>query len=879
MNLIACIYRSIGVWNRFRSQVGWTSVSFIALTSISLGTVVPDDELNRSIPQSDSVDAQPLLLVNERLVEALETIGSPIDEETKSALNKLREIEDDATVTKRVQTLLDPKCLLVIEIEADGTLRAVNLSSRLELDENGWKTFLVKVINRAHATSRLLVDSPNSRPIPHGPRDEIENRWLALNLFEGRPLAANLSGLGLEYRILQVHASQAGDRLARFDVSVGGLPGQSSRTIRQWRFTKDTDGWGSPNDCRLEQKEGALFIAQTGIDPYLSCPVKARGGRIKLRWWGRAEEDGVAQVFWWTTELPQPDGARVRNAQVFQGRDQAYEVELPIEGELAGVRIDPNGGPGRTRIDWIDLEYASDEGIDWKSMALPCHIRPSHDIHFYVVDADGSPCMGAFEIRDEAGRIYPSQPKRQAPDLFFQTQIYRETGETIRLPNGTYSVRCSHGPESVPEVKSLVIDNGATELEYRVERWIDTAKHGYWSGDHHIHAAGCLHYENPMQGVLPSDMLRQIMGEDVKVGCCLTWGPCFDFQKQFFKGRPDDVSRYPYLLRYDIEVSGFGSHVSGHLNLLKLKEQIPPGGDSKNHWPTLGLNTLKWAKGQGAVTGTAHSGSGLTTYVGRTEGIDGPHELPNYHVPAYDGIGANEFIMQVTHTVDGPDGTPVPALDFIATMNTPRVPEWNMWYHALNCGFPIVASGETDFPCLTGERVGIGRVYVRQPGRLDYNDWVAGLRDGDSYVCDGTCHLMNFRREQDGRFSIDVASKQHAAPEQDVELIVNGLPVETQKIRSDGILRQLRFAAPNLAKSSWIAVRVFPNAHTNPIRVLVDNKPIRVSKASAQWCLAGVEQCWQMKRKSYHVEEAAAAKNAYDHARRAYQRISEECDE
>jgi hypothetical protein len=49
------------------------------------------------------------------------------------------------------------------------------------------------------------------------------------------------------------------------------------------------------------------------------------------------------------------------------------------------------------------------------------------------------------------------------------------------------------------------------------------------------------------------------------------------------------------LLRYDIEVSGFGSHQSGHLCLLRLKDQMYPGGDSKDHWPTLGLNTLRWA--------------------------------------------------------------------------------------------------------------------------------------------------------------------------------------------------------------------------------------------------------------------------------------------
>jgi len=33
-------------------------------------------------------------------------------------------------------------------------------------------------------------------------------------------------------------------------------------------------------------------------------------------------------------------------------------------------------------------------------------------------------------------------------------------------------------------------------------RWIDPAKLGWYSGDHHIHAAGCAHYNDPTQGVL-----------------------------------------------------------------------------------------------------------------------------------------------------------------------------------------------------------------------------------------------------------------------------------------------------------------------------------------------------------------------------------------
>ena len=157
-------------------------------------------------------------------------------------------------------------------------------------------------------------------------------------------------------------------------------------------------------------------------------------------------------------------------------------------------------------------------------------------------------------------------------------------------------------------------------------------------------------------------MFRHTLGEDLKVGANLTWGPGFDYQKQFFSGRDDPVSQPSHLLHYDVEVSGFGSHRSGHLVLLRLKEQIPPGGDSYLHWPTLGLNTLRWAKHQGAVCGPAHSGWGL---------IVDSAELPNYIVPRFDGIGANEYIVDVTHEVPGPDGKPVPAVDFMSTVDTP----------------------------------------------------------------------------------------------------------------------------------------------------------------------------------------------------------------
>ena len=106
-------------------------------------------------------------------------------------------------------------------------------------------------------------------------------------------------------------------------------------------------------------------------------------------------------------------------------------------------------------------------------------------------------------------------------------------------------------------------------------------------------------------------------------------------------------------------------------------------------------------------------------------------------MPGFDGIGANEYIVDVTH----PD-----TVDFISSVDTPYVWELNIWYHTLNVGFRTRIAGETDFPCIYDGRVGIGRTYAKL-------DWAAelsrpgstALQSGRSYVSDGKTHLMDFR--------------------------------------------------------------------------------------------------------------------------------------
>ena len=66
---------------------------------------------------------------------------------------------------------------------------------------------------------------------------------------------------------------------------------------------------------------------------------------------------------------------------------------------------------------------------------------------------------------------------------------------------------------------------GVKELALKLARWIDPSRDGYYSGDHHIHSAGCSHYENPTEGVTPEAMWPQIEGEALNLGSVLIWGP------------------------------------------------------------------------------------------------------------------------------------------------------------------------------------------------------------------------------------------------------------------------------------------------------------------------------------------------------------------
>lgn len=800
-----------------RPSWGLSAVALSASLISSASAFAADD----AWPKVVKVEQQPLVAATERLEQALDYVGSPLAAADSKELAAAMRLDDAVKSALGIQAVLDKYCLAGVTINPESRVSVVEGPVKKELIQQGWRTFLVKVQNQAGITAELKIESPNLGPVymrgTKGGREkpltdekdklvdaaDVPARFIAAEMFNKQPLKPGLSGLELEYRIVQLFSRDVGRREAMIGFNVG---------------------------------QGTQDIGFRNAVPILFNSV------------------------------------------------------------------------------------------------------PSVEVVLGIKDVDGTGVMASLIIKDKFGRVYPNPARRLAPDFFFHDQIYRQDGESVHLPPGDYTVVLNRGPEYFVDTHELnVRDSVSQRAEFQLRRWIHAATKHWYSGDHHVHAAGCAHYDSPTEGVTPRDMMRHILGEDLNVGCVLSWGPCWYSQKQYFEGKTSALSTPQYLMRYDIEVSGFPSSHAGHLCLLRLTEDDYPGTEKLEEWPSWTQPVLAWGKEQGAVVGYSHSGWGLqlpdimpngSREFSRPNGGANPgwtgkaaDKLPDYAMPKFDGIGANEFVVTAANDV----------CDFISAVDTPAIWELNVWYHTLNTGLRSRISGETDFPCIYGDKVGLGRIYVKIPEGKDltYEEWIQGVKDGRSYCGDGLSHIFDFAvnglevgtiEMQDGTASqlpqpselnlakpgkvtvtFDVAALLAEQPNEmterirnkrldekpywhlercrigqsrrvPLEIIVNGEVAAKKEIEADGSLQPQSFDV-DLQESSWVAVRILPSVHTNPVFVEVVGKPIRTNLKSAEWCRNAVDVCWKAKEGRIRDSEKAAAKAAYDQAAAYYDKV------
>lgn len=190
------------------------------------------DEKPKDFLKINRVEVQPLVAATERLVEALDFVGAPLSDEEKGLLKAAGKETDPLVTVAAIQKVLDPHCVVGITINAESRVSVIEGPAKKELTQQGWRTFLVKVQNQAGITPELKIESPNLAPLykrssgSPNPKTEVTpadvpNRWLDAAFFTGQPLKPTLSGLELEYRVLQLYSRDVGKREAGLGFNVG----------------------------------------------------------------------------------------------------------------------------------------------------------------------------------------------------------------------------------------------------------------------------------------------------------------------------------------------------------------------------------------------------------------------------------------------------------------------------------------------------------------------------------------------------------------------------------------------------------------------------------------------------------------------------------
>jgi hypothetical protein len=215
--------------------------------------------------------------------------------------------------------------------------------------------------------------------------------------------------------------------------------------------------------------------------------------------------------------------------------------------------------------------------------------------------------------------------------------------------------------------------------------------------------------------------------------------------------------------------------------------------------------------------------------------------------------------------------------------------------------------------------VGVARSYFKPDSTLSYAGYIKAIKAGRSYVSEGNSHIIDFKVNgvESGTSnselhltavqSVTIQAKAVALlpVKQDeygytiaqrpidrqpywhierarigktrkvpVELIVNGIAVDTAEMVADGQWKDIRFNY-TMNEPGWVALRIYPSAHSNPVFVTMNNQHVQIKK-SAAWCMRALRQCWKMKQGNIRPAERATAEAAYNSAEKVYEKIMKE---
>lgn len=527
--------------------------------------------------------------------------------------------------------------------------------------------------------------------------------------------------------------------------------------------------------------------------------------------------------------------------------------------ERTGWRLQRSSADGSCSVQGIVLDAET-------SMPVPARVHvQSSTGDWYLVESDGGRAV-------HYDRNQPHMP--DCPEV--HTSLSADPF-VVQLPPGKYTFRVERGKEYLPLIEDVEVSGQSVPLEFRLHRWINMADRGWYSGDTHVHRS---------LEELPTVMLA----EDLNVAFPLTyWVTQSDTPATDANGDASLISDglivvdpthviYPVNTEYEIFSVGDRRHTLGAVLALNHQQpfdvDVPPVGqlaDAAHH--------------QGALLDLDKHSWPWSLMIVPVMDVD-LFELSNNHVWQA-GFGLKDWTM---------DKLP-PFMDVDRTSEGFTETGWidfgfQTYYMLLNCGFRMrvsagTASGVHPVP------LGFGRVYVHVPGEFDYDQWMEGLDQGRSFVSTGPMLQVTFNGRPPGH-TFQVASDEAATlriagvveskrPLDRIELIVNGrlyrvIEPSNNQGPSGAFVSDIDCLA-EFDESSWVAVRCFEThpegrvrfAHTNPVFVDIEGKPLRPRRAEIQYLIHRMEEEIALN----HGVLDAEALNDYRRALAAYKELAE----
>ncbi|MGH9937687.1 MAG: CehA/McbA family metallohydrolase, partial [Blastocatellia bacterium] len=258
-------------------------------------------------------------------------------------------------------------------------------------------------------------------------------------------------------------------------------------------------------ESRVRVTQGAArpVLVEKGWSAFLVKIRNEAGVTAQLK----AESPNALPVYATSRRDPRPPQRVTRRDVMDRWLDLAMFDKPPLKPTLSGLELEyriiqlysRDAGKREAKISFNVGQGTQDIGFRNDADIL-FNCRPTADVTLRVFDEHGKPTTASFIIRDAQDRTYPPRFKRLAPDFDFHPQVYRSDGERIKLPAGDYTVEYTRGPEYIVKRQSISVSPGKITVDksqtftFKLERWIDVANLGWYSGDHHVHAAGCQHY-------------------------------------------------------------------------------------------------------------------------------------------------------------------------------------------------------------------------------------------------------------------------------------------------------------------------------------------------------------------------------------------------